>query len=251
MRASTQRAYPGTVGELRDRRARKKAETREHVRGVAHRLFAEHGFDAVTIADIARDSGVAVQTVFNHFATKEELFFDGRVDWVEWPAQAVRARTASTPPLTALREALVGITSELVGSHTCAVRRNYVATIERAESLRVQERELVHEAEVQLAAALLDAWSEIEDDTQRPADPVTIAPLVAAMWISAGRALVTDQRPRLAAGADPRAVAAEVSDLADRTLRMLEESVALTHARTRAHAAPEPGWPVGSMCRAS
>ena len=32
----------------------------------------------MTIADIARESDVAVQTVFNHFATKEELFFDGR-----------------------------------------------------------------------------------------------------------------------------------------------------------------------------
>ena len=60
-----------------DRRARKKAQTRELIRTVAHRLFAERGFDAVTIADIAREADVAVQTVFNHFATKEELFFDG------------------------------------------------------------------------------------------------------------------------------------------------------------------------------
>jgi AcrR family transcriptional regulator len=221
------------------------------VRGIAHHLFAERGFDAVTIADIARGADVAVQTVFNHFATKEELFFDGRVDWVGWPAQAVRARTPSTPPLTALRESLVDLTRELVGSHTCAQRRSYIATIQGAESLRVQERELVHEAEVQLAAALLEAWSVAEDDTQRPVDPVSIAPLVAAMWISAARVLVHDQRPRLAAGADPAAAAATTSDLADRTLRQLEECVTLTHARPSAHAAPDTGWPVDPVRRAS
>ena len=49
-------------------------------------MFAERGFEAVTIADVARGADVAVQTVFNHFATKEELFFDGRADWVDGAA---------------------------------------------------------------------------------------------------------------------------------------------------------------------
>jgi hypothetical protein len=69
------------VGEVSDRRARKKAQTREHVRRTAQQLFAERGFDAVTIADIAAAADVAVQTVFNHFATKEELFFYDRTPW--------------------------------------------------------------------------------------------------------------------------------------------------------------------------
>jgi len=83
------------VGEINDRRARKKAQTREQIRTVAHRLFADVSFTAVTIADIAREADVAVQTVFNHFATKEELFFDGRTPWVEGPAAAVRTRRPS------------------------------------------------------------------------------------------------------------------------------------------------------------
>ena len=92
------------MGELNDRRARKKAQTRELVRSVAQRRFDEDGFDAVTIADIARECDVAVQTVFNHFATKEELFYDGRTPWVDGLANAVRARTPSVAPLTALRD---------------------------------------------------------------------------------------------------------------------------------------------------
>ena len=70
-------------------------------------MFVERGFDAVTIADIAKGAEVAVQTVFNHFATKEELFFDGRTPWVDGPARAVRTREAGVSPLVALRAYLV------------------------------------------------------------------------------------------------------------------------------------------------
>ena len=69
------------MGDLQDRRARKKAQTREQIQRVAQGLFAERGFEAVTIADIASGADVAVQTVFNHFSSKEELFFDGRTPW--------------------------------------------------------------------------------------------------------------------------------------------------------------------------
>src|SRR3954463_5336362 len=102
----TQSAYAATVGKVNDRRARKKAQTRELIRDVAQSLFDERGFESVTIAEIARDADVAVQTVFNHFATKEELFFDGRVPWLEGPAAAVAGR-GQVPPLTALRVYLV------------------------------------------------------------------------------------------------------------------------------------------------
>jgi len=63
-------AYAACVQEGNDRRARKKALTRTEIRDAAHLLFAERGFDAVTIADVAERADVAVQTVFNHFATK-------------------------------------------------------------------------------------------------------------------------------------------------------------------------------------
>src|SRR3954471_21305037 len=96
-----------------DRRARKKARTREEIRTAARQLFAARGFDSVTIADIAAEADVAVQTVFNHFATKEELFFDGRTPWVEGAADAVRSRPPSGPPLPALRAYLVELVTSL------------------------------------------------------------------------------------------------------------------------------------------
>jgi AcrR family transcriptional regulator len=46
---------------------------RTRVRDVASGLFAEHGFDDVTMADIANAAGVARATVFNYFGSKHAL----------------------------------------------------------------------------------------------------------------------------------------------------------------------------------
>src|SRR4051812_50104222 len=81
-----------------DRRARKKARTREEIRTAARAMFAARGFEAVTIAHIAAAADVAVQTGFNHFATKEDLFFDGPTPWVEGAAAAGPPRPGAGPP---------------------------------------------------------------------------------------------------------------------------------------------------------
>jgi AcrR family transcriptional regulator len=119
-----------TVSDLGCRRAQKKAATRELIRRTAHRLFAEHGFDGITIADVAREAEVAVQTVFNHFATKEELFFDGRVPWVAGPAEAVRNRPAGTSALSALRGYLLEFIASDLGAMDSDEQRSARATVD-------------------------------------------------------------------------------------------------------------------------
>jgi AcrR family transcriptional regulator len=218
-------------------------------------MFAERGFDAVTIADVAREADVAVQTVFNHFATKEELFFDGRTPWVDGPARAVRSRRPGMPVLSALRAHLVAAVEELVGSHSAPERRCYIETLEASDTLRVSERELVHEAEVRLRAALLEAWTDgsSREDTL-PDDPETIAPLVAATWLAASRSLIVGQRPHLTDGADPvetATTAAELAELAEQILGQLQNSVELVHGRPRPTAPrPDTGWPRAAIRRA-
>ena len=54
------------ASDVRDEQAQRVLDT-------AARLFSEHGFDDVTMAEIAEDSEVARATVFNYFGTKRSL----------------------------------------------------------------------------------------------------------------------------------------------------------------------------------
>src|SRR3954463_2290716 len=66
---------PGSGVEQLGLRARKKQQTRELIAETARRLFAERGFDRVTVAEIARAAEVSEKTVFNYFPTKEDLVY--------------------------------------------------------------------------------------------------------------------------------------------------------------------------------
>jgi AcrR family transcriptional regulator len=233
------------VGEQQvDRRARKKARTRAEIRAVAQRLFAERGFEAVTIADIAGEADVAVQTVFNHFATKEELFYDGRTPWVAGAADAVRDRADGVPPLRALREYLVETVGALVGSHASADRRRYIATIEASPALRSYELGLVGQAEHRLTEALTEAWSAPSTGGDVvPADPGTVAPLVAGTWLAAARVLLHSQRPLLDESGDAGRGAEQIEALTERMFCRLEQGLGGLDAALSGPPATVTGWP--------
>ncbi|UZJ30166.1 TetR/AcrR family transcriptional regulator [Streptomyces endophytica] len=58
-------------------RERKKEQTRQRIAAVAWRLFAERGFEAVTVNEIAEAAEVAKATLFAYFPTKESLALQG------------------------------------------------------------------------------------------------------------------------------------------------------------------------------
>src|SRR5215470_17990918 len=85
----------------------KKEQTRQHIADTAFRLFTDRGFDRVTVAEIAREAQVAEATVFNYFATKEDLFYGRLEAFGARLADAVRARPAGEPAMSAFRHALL------------------------------------------------------------------------------------------------------------------------------------------------
>nr|WP_275585361.1 TetR/AcrR family transcriptional regulator [Blastococcus saxobsidens] len=220
----------------------KKARTRAHIRSVAQQMFDAHGFDTVTTADIARRADVAVQTVFNHFPTKEELFFDGRTPWVSGPADAVRDRAPGSCPLEALRSYLVDQVPGMVDVLGAAERQAYARAIKASDTLQVRERELVFESERQLTAALHDAWTgqSHTDAAGNPRDPHTAASVTAAVWLSATRALIVEHRALVAGGLDTCALADDLRELADRLLTGLAQAAGLLGAPSRTTARVVP-----------
>jgi AcrR family transcriptional regulator len=78
-------------------RNRKKQETRQAISNVATLLFVEHGFDQVSVTDVAREAGVARKTVFNYFARKEDLVFDREDEVRELVRTALADRGGQAP----------------------------------------------------------------------------------------------------------------------------------------------------------
>jgi AcrR family transcriptional regulator len=179
------------------RRELRKAQTRIDIRATAQRLFDERGFDAVTIADVAAAADVAVQTVFNHFETKEALFFDGRTPWVEGSAAAVTQRAPGSDPVAALHQYLVADLSGLLRQETRPQNRSYVDALERSPGLQARERTLVELAGIRVAEELADAIAAGDWDAAPAADPATahvLSRLVADLFLVAGRVLVLENR---------------------------------------------------------
>ncbi|WP_433578184.1 TetR/AcrR family transcriptional regulator [Nocardia brasiliensis] len=93
-------------------RDRKKLQTRENISDQATRLFLEHGFDKVTIADVAAAAQVAKMTVTNYFPRKEDLALDLRDVFVDQLARVVREREPGQSALAALRAAYLTAATE-------------------------------------------------------------------------------------------------------------------------------------------
>src|SRR3954463_6328541 len=83
-------------------RARKKARTHDVIAEVAISLFLAHGFDDVSVTDIATAAEVSKPTLFRYFPTKEDLVLHRFADHGGEAARVVRSREIDVPPLTAL-----------------------------------------------------------------------------------------------------------------------------------------------------
>lgn len=186
-------------------------------------MFAERGFDSVTVAEIAAEASVAVQTVFNHFTTKEDLFFDRHASWVDAPVNAVRSRPLHISPLTALRHYLTEAARETVRFEDTLEGRSYTRCVGASAALSARERELVHRAELRLGDALALAWADgvIGVSSAGPEGPA-LASLTAATWLAAVRVLVVAQRP-VRGGGEARADL--IADLIDRVLRGRQDGI--------------------------
>src|SRR6266568_4122887 len=82
-------------------RERKKRRTHEAISNAAIELFLRHGYDQVSIAQIAEAAEVSRRTLFAYFPAKEDLVLHRIEDHRTESARVVRAHPRA--PLSALR----------------------------------------------------------------------------------------------------------------------------------------------------
>jgi AcrR family transcriptional regulator len=182
-------------------RERKKRATRDAIAASARRLFAERGFDAVTVAEIALAANVSEKTVFNHFAAKEDLVFAGG----EARLAQLQADIAGRPPgssvldvFRANSEAMLDVVAAGESEDRLVVPRIVRGSPVLQERLAARwERD----AEV-LAAAIAEATGADDDDIV----PAVVARALASTLLTIFRAVFAG----LLAGEDPEQLAARL-----------------------------------------
>lgn len=92
--ALTDQARPREQAGLRERG---KARRRAAIIRAAYRLFAERGYEATTVADIAAAAEVAPRTVAMYFPAKQDIALSRFTEAVEDLAAAIRSRRPGEP----------------------------------------------------------------------------------------------------------------------------------------------------------
>src|SRR2546428_12705110 len=85
-------------------RERKKQRTRETIARAAHELFAERGYHATTLPDIAEAADVSTRTIFAYFPSKEDILFSDFSVMKEALGQALAGRPEGEDALETVRK---------------------------------------------------------------------------------------------------------------------------------------------------
>jgi AcrR family transcriptional regulator len=96
-------------------RERKKLATWRTIRATALALFQEHGFDAVSIDQIAAAAGVSRGTFFNYFSGKESVVFDQDPEERDTWRTLITSQPAQIPLWAAVAAVLVAFSDRTAG----------------------------------------------------------------------------------------------------------------------------------------
>lgn len=199
-------------------RERQKQQTRQLILETASRLFAERGFEAVTVAAVARAADVSEMTVFNHFRTKEDLFFAKMEFFEERLLDAVRERPPGVTALEAFRAPVIEGCNDLASGESGERIANAAALIGGSPALQMREREIVARFTERLAELLA---------AETGAHPADVEPrAVAEALMAVHRTLVGYVRASVLAGWRGRALASSARSQATHAFARLGSGLA-------------------------
>lgn len=198
----------------------KKQQTRDRIVETAGRLFAERGFDKVTVADIAREAQVALATVFNYFSSKEDLFYSPLEAFGDRLIEGVRDREPGEPVLAAFRRHLHssdGLLVRIAAGDAEALQRLRAIdqVIAGSPALRARELQALARTTDRLAQLIAaDRGAESGDDVD--------AAVAANALMGTHRALLDYTRRRILADDNVTELDTDVRKLSARAFDLLE-----------------------------
>jgi AcrR family transcriptional regulator len=180
--------------EVVGRRERKKQQTRQLLADTARRLFAERGFEAVSVAEVAREADVAEATVFNYFPSKEDLVFSGLERFEDELLAAIRNRTSGETILQAFGRFVLEPRGFLADQDQRSAKRllEISRMIAQSPALLAREQRILARYTNSLARVIAEDARAAADDP-RPA-------VTAAALLSVHRALIDHVRRHILAG---------------------------------------------------
>ncbi len=151
------------VQSMRDR---KKAQTRDALITAGIRLFAERGFAAVTVADIAAAVDVSPRTFHRYFPDKVELLFADDHELQVIVRGALQQQPPGAEPSMVVRSVLAAISERLGNTHAELVIREQL--LSRTSVLR--DRNLAKRAAIEqlMAEHLATRLGVAVDEDARP-----------------------------------------------------------------------------------
>jgi AcrR family transcriptional regulator len=200
------------------KRELRRQETRARIVDAATELFAERGFDSVSVVEIAQRAGVVEKTVFNHFPVKEGLVFDADPPMRAALLRAVGRRPAGESVSAAAGSFVVAAVSLLGSPEAADGVADMARVIRGSRTLQVREREILGELTDSLAQL-------IAEETSAPSgqvEPWLAAHAVLGLYAS----LLELARDQVLAGVSGPELAAELRRQGRRGLSLLQFGLA-------------------------
>ncbi|GIH17466.1 TetR/AcrR family transcriptional regulator [Rugosimonospora africana] len=206
-------------------RERKRQRTHDAVSSAAISLFLEHGFDRVSVADIAAAAEISKPTLFRYFPTKEDLVLHRIADHEGEAARVVRQRPTHRAPLTALRDHFLdGLARRdpVTGLNDHPQVLAFHNLVFSTASLSARMNAYIARDEEALAAALTETalTKSGHAETGHAPDGLT-ARLAAAQIIAVQRVLARENWRRLSAGETADALYESAKTSAGNAFRLL------------------------------
>jgi AcrR family transcriptional regulator len=200
-------------------RERKKQQTQQLIAATARLLFAQRGFDRVTVADVARAADVSEGTVFNYFSSKEDLVYGRMEAFEDEMLQAIRERPAGASILAAFGRFVLQPRGSLASSDEQAAEALAAITrvITESPALLARESQIFERYTRALAGLIAEETGKTPDDVEPW--------VVANALIGVHRALLDYVRRQVLAGAPHARIARNVRSQGKRALALLEHGL--------------------------